>query len=63
MTKTLLECTGIDPRRLRLAWISASEGAKFAQVVRDFVEEIKALGPGPVMTSHAVERRALHASH
>lgn len=63
MTKKLLECTGIDPRRLRLEWISASEGPKFAQVVGDFVQEIKDLGPGPVLSSQAVERRAIHAGH
>ncbi len=36
---------GIEPERLRLAWISASEGEKFAQTIRQMVEEIKRLGP------------------
>ena len=45
MTKKLLECIGIDPARVRLEWISASEGPQFAQVVRDFVEQIKGVGP------------------
>jgi len=45
MTKKLLECIGVDPARLRLGWISASEGPQFAQLVRDFVEETKGLGP------------------
>jgi F420-non-reducing hydrogenase iron-sulfur subunit len=45
MLKKLLETVGIDPRRLRLEWISASEGGKFAEVVKDFVEELKELGP------------------
>jgi F420-non-reducing hydrogenase iron-sulfur subunit len=48
MTKKLLECIGIDPNRVRLEWISASEGPQFAQVVRDFVEQIKGLGPMPL---------------
>jgi F420-non-reducing hydrogenase iron-sulfur subunit len=39
---------GIEPERLRLEWISASEGDKFAAVVRDMVNEIKNLGPNPV---------------
>ncbi len=39
---------GIEPERLRLEWISASEGDKFAAVVRDMVAEIKNLGPNPV---------------
>lgn len=48
MLKKLLEVLGIEPRRLRLEWISASEGIKFAGVAKDFVEEIKELGPNPV---------------
>jgi len=49
MTKKLLECIGIDPDRLRLEWISASEGPQFAQVVRDFVEQVKGIGPNPLV--------------
>jgi len=48
MTTELLETMGIDPLRLRLEWISASEGARFANVMTDFVEEIKELGPSPL---------------
>jgi F420-non-reducing hydrogenase iron-sulfur subunit len=48
MTSKLLETMGIDPRRLRLEWISAAEGAKFARVMTDFVEEIKKLEPIPL---------------
>jgi F420-non-reducing hydrogenase iron-sulfur subunit len=47
MTTKLLETMGIDPRRLRLEWISAAEGARFARVMTDFVEEIKKLEPIP----------------
>jgi F420-non-reducing hydrogenase iron-sulfur subunit len=35
---------GIDQKRFRLEWISASEGAKFAKVMRDFTEQLKGLG-------------------
>jgi hypothetical protein len=55
MTKKLLECIGIDPARIRLEWISASEAPKFAQVVKDFVEEAKGIGPNPL--SHREEGR------
>jgi len=48
MTTELIEMMGLDPRRLRLEWISASEGARFARVMTDFVEEIKELGPSPL---------------
>jgi F420-non-reducing hydrogenase iron-sulfur subunit len=36
---------GIDGARFRLEWISASEGGKFAEVMRDFTEDLKGLGP------------------
>ncbi len=45
MLKKLLEIIGIEPDRLRLEWVSAGEGKKFAEVVDDFVEQIKELGP------------------
>jgi F420-non-reducing hydrogenase iron-sulfur subunit len=48
LLKKALKAFGIEPERLRLEWISASEGDKFATVVRDMVEEIKNLGPNPV---------------
>ena len=43
LAKELLQMAGIDDRRLRLEWISASEGNKFAEVIKVFTEEIKAL--------------------
>ncbi|RLF44844.1 MAG: methyl-viologen-reducing hydrogenase subunit delta [Thermoplasmata archaeon] len=45
MMKKLLEQMGINPRRLRLEWISATEGAKFAKVMEEFVNEIREIGP------------------
>jgi F420-non-reducing hydrogenase iron-sulfur subunit len=41
----LLEVLGIDTRRARLEWISASEGPKFANTITEFVDQIKELGP------------------
>ncbi len=43
----LLEDYGLEPERFRLEWISASEGKKFAQVIREMTEELKELGPSP----------------
>ena len=48
LLKKALKEFGLEPERLRLEWISASEGDKFAEVVRDMVEELKNLGPNPV---------------
>ncbi len=45
--KVYLEQYGIDPRRLRLEWVSASEGNKFARVMNQFSDEIRQLGPLP----------------
>jgi F420-non-reducing hydrogenase iron-sulfur subunit len=43
--KRLIRDFGIDPRRLRLEWVSASEGDRFAEVVNEMTEEIRQLGP------------------
>jgi F420-non-reducing hydrogenase iron-sulfur subunit len=45
LTKKLLKEMGIAPERLRLEWVSASEGARFQQIVSEFTEQIRALGP------------------
>ncbi|MCD6473652.1 MAG: hydrogenase iron-sulfur subunit [Thermoplasmata archaeon] len=45
LTKKLLKEMGINEKRLRLEWVSATEGRKFANVVSQFVEEIRQLGP------------------
>ncbi len=44
----VLSQLGIEPERLRLEWISASEGEKFAAVVKDMVAKLKELGPNPM---------------
>lgn len=36
--------------RLRLEWISAGEGRKFAEVIEEFTEEIRKLGPSPIQS-------------
>ena len=46
--KVLLKSLGFEPERVRLEWISASEGEKFAKTVQSFVEEIRKLGPNPL---------------
>ncbi len=43
--KLFLEQFGIDPKRLRLEWISASEGDKYAETTLNFEKEIRDLGP------------------
>ncbi len=52
MTAELLDALGIDPVRFRFEWVSASEGAKFADIVREFTETLEKLGPIPLSISY-----------
>jgi F420-non-reducing hydrogenase iron-sulfur subunit len=45
LLKRLLRDFGIDERRLRLEWISAAEGERFAAVSLEFTAQLRALGP------------------
>jgi len=46
--RQLLGFVGISPGRLRLEWVSGSEGAKFAQIMGEFTQQIRELGPSPL---------------
>jgi len=48
MLKKLMAQLGLEPERLRLEWISAAEGEKFAHVIREIVADVKKLGPNPI---------------
>jgi coenzyme F420-reducing hydrogenase delta subunit len=54
LLRTMLGQLGIDPSRLRLEWVSASEGERFQQTITEFIGHIKSLGPSPV--TQEVER-------
>ncbi len=45
LCKRLLAELGLNPERLRIEWIAASEGARFAEVMNDLVARTRALGP------------------
>jgi len=45
LVKKLLEHVGLDPERFQMSWVSAAEGQKYTQVIKDFVNELKPLGP------------------
>lgn len=49
LLKEYLKELGINPDRLRLEWISAAEGTKFAKTMKEFVNQIKTLGPNPLV--------------
>ena len=46
--KTILDKSDLGRERVLLRWISASEGQKFADTVKEFVEKIRELGPNPL---------------
>jgi len=45
--KLMLQDLGIEEERFRLEWISASEGQRFAQVMKEMTESVKSLGASP----------------
>lgn len=45
LARRLLEHAGLQPERLRIEWISAAEGARFAEIMNDFTAQVRQLGP------------------
>ena len=45
LCKKLMQHVGVDPGRLRLEWISAAEGTRFAEIMSDFAAQLRELGP------------------
>jgi F420-non-reducing hydrogenase iron-sulfur subunit len=48
LLKSVVETLGLEPERLQLSWIGASEGPRFQKVISEFTEKIKKLGPNPM---------------
>jgi F420-non-reducing hydrogenase iron-sulfur subunit len=49
--KQMMEYMGFDLRRIKFSWVSAAEGAKWADIVNTTVKEIRELGPSPEYSS------------
>jgi len=45
LLQPFLDYLGVEKERFRLEWVSASEGKKFSQLVSDFTETLKRIGP------------------
>jgi F420-non-reducing hydrogenase iron-sulfur subunit len=45
LLKKMLKQLGIEEERVRLEWVSAAEGARFATLVKDMIAKVKELGP------------------
>jgi F420-non-reducing hydrogenase iron-sulfur subunit len=52
MAHSLIRLLGIERQRLRLEWISAAEGARFAEVISEFTDQIRELGANPLAKGH-----------
>jgi F420-non-reducing hydrogenase iron-sulfur subunit len=50
----ILEELGLDPDRLWLRWISASEGKRFAETIEEMVQVLKDKGPNPMREAWAI---------
>jgi coenzyme F420-reducing hydrogenase delta subunit len=48
LLKEILPRFGFDERRLKLTWIGASDGIRFAETIKEMVADLKALGPSEV---------------
>ena len=54
ITKKFLEYMGVEPQRIQASWVSASEGAKFAEIVTEVTNGLKKIGPNKLFVD---ERR------
>jgi F420-non-reducing hydrogenase iron-sulfur subunit len=47
LVKRLVETLGLQPERLMIRWVSASEGPRFAQTINTLAERVAEAGPNP----------------
>ena len=52
--RSILEELGLDPDRVWLRWISASEGKRFAETIEEMVQVLKEKGPNPMREAWAI---------
>ncbi len=48
MVKALMKNIGLDDKRFRMTFVSASEGAKWGMVMTDVIAKVRELGPSPI---------------
>ena len=60
LLKKMLKQLGIEEERVRLEWVSASEGAKFAEVTDGFTQAIKNIGPSSLGHLKQSSKEAKH---
>jgi coenzyme F420-reducing hydrogenase delta subunit len=57
LCRKLLEHIGVNPERLRLEWVSASQGTRFAAVMNEFSKKLEELGP--LGTGEGIDKNGL----
>jgi len=45
LLKSLLEYVGIEPQRVHFSWVSAAEGARFAEILGKVIDSVRSVGP------------------
>jgi F420-non-reducing hydrogenase iron-sulfur subunit len=50
LLKDMFDTLGLEGERVRVSWISASEGIKYSEVVKEFTESLTSMGPNPART-------------
>jgi F420-non-reducing hydrogenase iron-sulfur subunit len=58
VTANLTRMLGLEPERIRLEWVSAAEGPRWAALIDEFVETISRLGPSPLRGAGALPEAA-----
>ena len=53
LVKKLLDYIGLESQRFQMSWVSAAEGKKYTQIIKDFVQELKPLGPQTKLRSNS----------
>lgn len=62
LLKNVLKQMGVNPERLRLEWLAASEAQRYAETVKEFTARIRELGPIPAgVEDEAVAKEEVHA--
>jgi len=54
-TMNVVKLLGIEEGRLRLEWISAAEGARFAEIIDEFTDQVRVLGRSPFAAIDDIE--------
>jgi len=54
-TMNVVKLLGIEEGRLRLEWISAAEGNRFAEVINEFTDQVRELGPSPFAAEDSID--------